>query len=157
MFFGILLGTISIDGGGFYRGLGHAPLKWKSITFLESLKENKNILLPVFIILLIGIPIVWKKMLRKQTKLENKTQTHFEDIYIPLSDNESYRPVPAICITETMYKLQGEELYKQLHEEWQFLPGDTVLVERQHIGSLYCLVAVEKVTENDYLSHSNEK
>jgi hypothetical protein len=91
---------------------------------------------------------------QKYIKSINQNTKIIEDIYIPLLDNESYRPVPAICITETMYKLQGEDLYKELNENWQFLPGDTVLVEHQYIGRLYCLVAVEKVADNDYLCTS---
>jgi hypothetical protein len=75
-----------------------------------------------------------------------------EIIYTPLLNEENtFRPIPAIYITETMYELQGKDLYEQLNEKWQFVPGDIGLVEYRQIGRLSCLVAVEKVGRNDYL------
>lgn len=69
-----------------------------------------------------------------------------ESIYIQLFGEGTtvYRPVPAIRISATVYKVKGHDIYDPDDEEWEFLPGSIVRVETRTIEGTKSKVAVEQ-------------
>ena len=67
-------------------------------------------------------------------------------IYVQLLNEGSvaYRPVSANEITENIYKIDGSECYNPEDEEWEFLPGTCVLVEKQNLSGGAVLVAIRE-------------
>jgi hypothetical protein len=66
------------------------------------------------------------------------------EVFIKLKNEGTlvYRPVPAIKIRENIYKLGGIDLYDPSDEEWEFLPGQFVVVEEKMLEGKYEFVAV---------------
>ena len=67
-------------------------------------------------------------------------------IYIQLLGEGTvvYRPVPAIEISENIYKIKGEKIYDPDDEEWEFLPGTIVKVEQKELEGEKVFVAIER-------------
>ncbi|MBO9540446.1 hypothetical protein J7643_07635 [bacterium] len=55
-----------------------------------------------------------------------------------------YRPVPASQITSNIYILNGADIYDPEVEEWEFVPGSRVIVEKRQLEKGEVLVAVAK-------------
>ena len=55
-----------------------------------------------------------------------------------------YRPVPAIKLYGSTYRVQGIEVYDPDDEEWEFLPEEVVRVEKKELEGELVFVAVEK-------------
>lgn len=69
-----------------------------------------------------------------------------ETIYIRLLNEGTtvYRPVPASQITSNIYILNGADIYDPEVEEWEFVPGSRVIVEKRQLEKGEVLVAVAK-------------
>lgn len=69
-----------------------------------------------------------------------------ESIYIQLLGEGTtvYRPVPAIRLSDTEYKVKGHDIYDPDDEEWEFLPGSIVRVETRILEGKESKVAVEQ-------------
>lgn len=67
-------------------------------------------------------------------------------IYVELLNegSKAYRPVPALRREENIYELQGFEIYDPEDEEWEFLPGTLVSVEKRKLQGEEVLVAVKQ-------------
>ncbi len=68
-------------------------------------------------------------------------------VYVKLLDEgtESYRPVPAEKIHESVYKIQGFDLYDAEDETWEFKPGSLVSVVEKTLSGAVVLVAVQEL------------
>ena len=69
-----------------------------------------------------------------------------KNIYIQLLEEGTkvYRPVPAIKLSDKVYKLEGWEIYNPSDEKWEFKPGTYVLVEEKKLDTGFFLVAIQK-------------
>lgn len=65
------------------------------------------------------------------------------NIYIRLLNEgvQVYRPVPASRITSNIYVVEGADIYDLNDEEWEFRPGQRVVVEEQVLHGDTVLVA----------------
>ena len=68
-------------------------------------------------------------------------------IYINLLNEgtDVRRPVFAVNIKNDIYKILEDNKYDKENEEWEFVPGDTVLCENQKRTDGDMLVAVKKI------------
>ena len=55
-----------------------------------------------------------------------------------------YRPVPAVEISDSIYEIQGFEIYDPDDENWEFPPGSQVFVKEQDLDGEIVLVAIKK-------------
>ena len=64
-------------------------------------------------------------------------------IYVQLlNDGTScWRPVPAKHVSGSVYILEGQDIFDPDDEEWEFLPGSTVVVAEKNLTGVNCLVA----------------
>jgi hypothetical protein len=71
-------------------------------------------------------------------------------IYVQLLNEGTkvFRPVPSLKIAELIFELRGENIYNPFDEEWEFIPGDVVLVEKKEVENDVVLVAIKKVGES---------
>ena len=80
------------------------PMTWKAtIQYVPECLRVALVLSFIISIILYFYEIERRKYIKKIN--ENMQVKKDIDIYVPLLDNETYRPVPAIYIVETMYKL----------------------------------------------------
>lgn len=65
-------------------------------------------------------------------------------IYIQILDEpiNVWRPVPAMEISESVYLLQGFDIYDPEIETWEFAPGTKVTVKERLMEGQMVLVAV---------------
>jgi hypothetical protein len=56
----------------------------------------------------------------------------------------TFRPVTASQVAPNIYVIEGYEAYDPEDEEWEFLPGDRVVVENKFFGGELILVAVSQ-------------
>ena len=81
-------------------------------------------------------------MVGQGSNTEDVTST----VYVRLlgEGTEVFRPVPALSLSSCRYVLKGQELFDPADEQWEFVPGTTVRVERRPLSGNLVLVAVEK-------------
>jgi len=67
-------------------------------------------------------------------------------VYVRLLEEgaQVYRPVPAIQVADSVYKLRGLEFYDPDNEVWEFRPGACVLVVERLLSGGVELVAVQE-------------
>jgi hypothetical protein len=70
-----------------------------------------------------------------------------DKIYIQLlgEGTKVYRPVRAIEIEDNIYEIKGDDIYDPDDEEWEFIPGTIVFVEKKKLEGEFVLIAVKKV------------
>lgn len=78
------------------------------------------------------------------------------NIYIKLLNEgtEVYRPVPAMMYKDDTYRVLGDDIHDPTDEEWEFLPGTLVLVNTKNISGENLIVAVKKISDNNYTKDS---
>jgi hypothetical protein len=52
-------------------------------------------------------------------------------VYLLNEGVDCWRPVPAVKVNDSIYILQGFDIYDPDDEEWEFPPGTRVLVEEK--------------------------
>lgn len=67
-------------------------------------------------------------------------------IYVKLLNEgtEAYRPVSVINIKDNIYKILESNNYDKDDEEWEFIPGDSVVCEYKKTSDGELLVATSK-------------
>ena len=70
------------------------------------------------------------------------------NIYVQLLDEGTkvYRPVPAMEVAKSIYKIKGSEIYDPENEIWEFTPNTFVRVEEQNLEGEKVLVAIKEVS-----------
>lgn len=70
-----------------------------------------------------------------------------DKIYIQLlgEGTKVYRPVRAIEVEDNIYEIKGDDIYDPDDEEWEFIPGTIVFVEKKKLEGEFVLIAVKKV------------
>jgi hypothetical protein len=71
-----------------------------------------------------------------------------DTIYVQLLDEgiDVYRPVKAIKIAPLVYEISLDNVYDPEDENWEFLPGNRVVVKEKALSSGGVLVASELYT-----------
>ena len=66
-------------------------------------------------------------------------------IYMRLLDEgtDVFRPVPALELGNSIYKIEGYDIYNPEDEVWEFPPGSYVVVEEQLREGTSVLIAVK--------------
>lgn len=59
----------------------------------------------------------------------------------------AYRPVLSSKVSDSIYKIEGSDIYDIEDETWEFLPGTLVLTKKKELGGKLVLVAVEKISD----------
>lgn len=67
-------------------------------------------------------------------------------VYVRLLDEGApvYRPVHAISVAASTFRLGTPVDYDPADEKWEFVPGTTVLCEAREMGTAHVLVAVRR-------------
>ncbi|MBX9770726.1 MAG: hypothetical protein K2X29_05115 [Candidatus Obscuribacterales bacterium] len=79
-----------------------------------------------------------------------------DTVYVQLLNEGTtvYRPVRPSRIADYIFELGGYEIYKPEYEEWEFLPGSTVVVEEQIRDSEKILVAIKMINPENGVKSS---
>ncbi len=67
-----------------------------------------------------------------------------KNIYIQILGEGTivYRPVPAHKIEDNIYEIEGHDIYDPEDENWEYLPGTHVIVEKRNLDGTEVLVAI---------------
>ncbi len=78
--------------------------------------------------------------------LEEK-DLNIEEIYVALLNEglEVWRPVKALQLSDSKYKILEDNEYDKESEQWEFPPGTTVMCEKKKIKDGVIKAAVSKI------------